>query len=97
MRMFCADRTVAGEYENYITPEHCVPDKPIFVPWESNITLGTLFSFVYGDDYKSVKEVIYLLVDVVAKGGNLAINIGHNLMEEYLDKLCQHYKAWENG
>lgn len=74
--MLCADRTVGGPYENYVTPEQCVPDKPLGIPWESCITLGTSFSFAYEDKYKSPREVVSLLVDIVAKGGNLAINVG---------------------
>lgn len=74
--MLCADRTVGGPYENYITPEQCVPDQPLGVPWESCITLGTSFSFAYEDTYKKPREVILLLIDIVAKGGNLAINVG---------------------
>lgn len=74
--MLCADRTVGGPYENYITPEQCVPEEPLGVPWESCITLGTSFSFAYEDTYKSPREVVCLLVDIVAKGGNLAINVG---------------------
>ena len=74
--MLCADRTVGGPYENYITPEQCVPEKPLNVPWESCITLGTSFSFAYEDTYKSPREVVQLLIDIVAKGGNLAINVG---------------------
>lgn len=74
--MLCADRTVGGPYENYVTPEQCVPDEPLGIPWESCITLGTSFSFAYEDTYKSPREVVKLLVDIVAKGGNLAINVG---------------------
>ena len=74
--MLCADRTVGGKYENYITPEQCVPEEPLNVPWESCITLGTSFSFAYEDSYKSPYEVIKLLTDIVAKGGNLALNVG---------------------
>ena len=74
--MLCADRTVGGMYENYVTPEQCVPDEPLDIPWESCITLGTSFSFVYEDTYKAPREVICLLVDIVVKGGNLALNVG---------------------
>lgn len=74
--MLCADRTIGGVYENYVTPEQCVPEEPLNVPWESCITLGTSFSFAYEDTYKSPREVVTLLADVVAKGGNLAINVG---------------------
>lgn len=74
--MLCADRTIGGPYENYVTPEQCVPDEPLSIPWESCITLGTSFSFRYEDAYKSTREVINLLIDIVVKGGNLAINVG---------------------
>lgn len=71
-----ADRTIGGPYENYITPEQCIPSKPIPVPWESCITMGTSFSFAYEDDYKSTRELIHMLLNIVAKGGNLALNVG---------------------
>lgn len=71
-----ADRTVGGPYENYVTPEQCVPDKPLGIPWESCITIGTSFSFKYEDTYKTPRELVNLLIDVVAKGGNLALNVG---------------------
>ena len=74
--LLSADRTVGGAYENIITPEQTLPEHPLTVPWESCITMGTSFSFRYEDKYKSVRELIHLLVEVVAKGGNLALNIG---------------------
>ncbi len=73
--MLCADRTVGGAYENYVTPEQCVPDKPLNIPWESCITMGNSFSYEYDDTYKDVRQVLGLLIDIVAKGGNLAINV----------------------
>ncbi|WP_020620906.1 alpha-L-fucosidase [Paenibacillus daejeonensis] len=74
--LLTADRTVGGPYENLITPEQTLPDRPLQVPWESCITMGTSFSFKYEDDYKSVRELVHLLVNIVAKGGNLALNVG---------------------
>lgn len=71
-----ADRTVGGPYENYVTPEQCIPAKPLSIPWESCITMGTSFSFNYEDTYKSPKELVHMLINVVAKGGNLALNVG---------------------
>ncbi|MGN0299429.1 MAG: alpha-L-fucosidase [Lachnospiraceae bacterium] len=71
-----ADRTIGGPYENYVTPEQCVPDEPLRIPWESCITMGTSFSFKYEDEYKSPRQIACLLVDIVAKGGNLALNVG---------------------
>jgi len=71
-----ADRTVGGPYENYVTPEQCVPDEPLGIPWESCITMGTSFSFKYEDVYKTPREIANLLMDIVVKGGNLALNVG---------------------
>lgn len=71
-----ADRTVGGKNENFITPEQTIPDHPITVPWESCITLGSSFSYRFDDTYKDAKTVIHMLCDIVAKGGNLALNIG---------------------
>ncbi len=70
------DRTVGGEFENVITPEQSIPDSYIPVPWESCVTIGTGFSFRYEDEYKSPRTLVNMLVDVVCRGGNLALNIG---------------------
>ena len=74
--LLCADRTVGGPYENYVTPEQCVPEEPLLIPWESNISLGDDFSYQFEDHYKTGRQVICLLTDVVVKGGNLAVNVG---------------------
>ena len=71
-----ADRTVGGPYENYVTPELCIPEKPLNIPWESCITLGTQWSYKFDDQYKSPREVVGLLLNIVTKGGNLALNVG---------------------
>ncbi len=71
-----ADRTVGGPYENIVTPEQCVPERPLQIPWESCITMGTSFSFKYEDTYKTPRQLVHMLADIVAKGGNLALNVG---------------------
>ncbi len=73
--LIVADRTAGGEYENYITPEMTIPEDVISVPWESCLTLGQNFHYIYDDDYKSPNELIELLMDIVCKGGNLALNV----------------------
>lgn len=73
--LIVCDRTVGGEYENILTPEQEVPSEALTVPWESCITVGNAFSFHYTDTYKSSHELIMLLINIVAKGGNLALNI----------------------
>lgn len=74
--LIVVDRTVAGEYENYTTPEQTVPNKPLDHPWESCITMGNSWSYVPGDKYKSANEIVNLLVKIVSRGGNLLMNIG---------------------
>jgi len=74
--MLVVDRWVQGEYENYLTPEQKTPEKALTVPWESCITMGGAWGWVPGDNYKSVKELVQLLVRIVAKGGNLLLGVG---------------------
>jgi alpha-L-fucosidase len=70
------DRWVPGEFENYLTPEQKTPDQPCLVPWESCITMGGAWGWVPRDHFKSSRDLIQLLVKVVAKGGNLLLGIG---------------------
>ena len=100
--LILADRTVGGETENYITPEQQVPDHFISVPWESCVTIGRSFSFNYEDDLKSARQLVHILVDIVGKGGNLALNIGAQPDGRLPVKACQRaleLGAWlkENG
>jgi len=74
--LIIVDRTVSGEYENYVTPEQTVPKEPLGCPWESCITMGKSWSYVPRDTYKSSIELVHLLIDVVSRGGNLLLNIG---------------------
>jgi alpha-L-fucosidase len=74
--LLTTDRTVGGLYENYITPEQQIPGDMLDVPWESNLTIGTSFSYAFEDEYKSARTLLHLFLQVVAKGGNLALNIG---------------------
>jgi len=74
--LIVVDRTVGGKYENYRTPEQEIPDKPLDYVWESCLTMGTQWSYKPDDKYKSTRELIHLLVDIVSKGGNLLLNIG---------------------
>ncbi|OGV67604.1 MAG: hypothetical protein A2283_07535 [Lentisphaerae bacterium RIFOXYA12_FULL_48_11] len=74
--LLIVDRTVGGKYENYRTPEQQVPPKPLNYVWESCLTMGKQWSYKPNDQYKSVRELIHLLVDVVSKGGNLLLNVG---------------------
>lgn len=85
------DRTIAGKYENYQTPEQGIPTAQINNPWESCITLGNDWGFTPNDPYKSSATVIHKLVEIVAKGGSLLLGIGPKpdgtLPTEVVDRL----------
>lgn len=74
--LIVVDRTVTGEYENYTTPEQEVPNKPLDHPWETCMTMGNSWSYVPNDHYKSVNQIVQLLVKIVSRGGNLLMNVG---------------------
>jgi len=74
--LIIADRTVGGPYENFVTPEQTIPDKPPNVPWESCITLGNSWKYVCDDQYKSPLDVTRMRDDILAEGGNLLLGIG---------------------
>ena len=67
---------MGGRYENYLTPEQEVPDKPLSHAWETCMTMGDSWSFKPNDKYKSTHRLIQLLVEIVAKGGNFLLNVG---------------------
>lgn len=73
--LICCDRTVGGAYENIVTPEQSIPPEPMDIPWETCMTLGRSFSFHYDDDMKSPTELIHTFLDIVSRGGSLALNI----------------------
>ncbi len=74
--LIVADRTVGGPYENLITPEQLIPDTPLAVPWESCLTMGDSWKYVPHDRNKPVGQLLRMLVEVVAKGGNLLLGTG---------------------
>jgi alpha-L-fucosidase len=74
--LIVVDRAVEGRYQNYRTPEQEVPDRPPDYVWETCMTMATSWSYVPDDVYKSPRELIHTLVSIVAKGGNLLLNIG---------------------
>lgn len=73
--LIVVDRAVHGKNQNYLTPENRVPEKPLPYPWESCIIAGGGWSYSFNANYMSGREAIHTLVDIVAKGGNLLLNI----------------------
>jgi alpha-L-fucosidase len=59
------------------TPEQSIPGAPLPGAWEACMTMGTAWGWQPSDEkYKSVSEIIRLLVQTRARGGNLLLNIG---------------------
>jgi alpha-L-fucosidase len=73
--LIVVDRAVYGKNQNYLTPENRVPEKELPYPWESCIISGGGWSHTKNAKYMSGRQGIQMLVDVVAKGGNLLLNI----------------------
>lgn len=73
--LIVVDRAVPGKNQNYLTPENQIPEATLPFPWESCIIAGGGWSWVPEASYKSGRQTIHILVDIVAKGGNLLLNI----------------------
>lgn len=73
--LIVVDRAVHGKNQNYLTPENRVPEKALPYPWESCIISGGGWSFTPDAKYMSGRDAVHLLVDIVAKGGNLLLNV----------------------
>ena len=95
-QLIVVDRAVHGKNQNYLTPENRVPEKELPYPWESCIISGGGWSHTPNARYMSGREGIQMLVDIVAKGGNLLLNIApgpdgtwqdgaYQLLDEYGD------------
>ena len=95
--LIIADRTVGGEFENFITPEQRIPDKPLNTPWESCLTLGHSWKYVPGEKYKSADKTINMLAEIVAKGGNLLLGVGpdpQGLIPKEADVILRQIGKW---
>lgn len=59
------------------TPEQRLPDRPIPGPWEACFTMGTDWQYKpTNDPHKSGTQIINMLIETRAKGGNLLMNVG---------------------
>ena len=97
--LIVVDRAVYGKNQNYLTPENRVPEKALSYPWESCIIAGGSWSWLPEAKYLSGKEAVHLLVDIVAKGGNLLLNIAPGPQGQWHDgayKLLEEIGQWMN-
>jgi len=74
--LLIVDRWVKSEFENYLTPENRIPEQMIPYPWESCITSTPGWSYTPNAEFKSARQLLNILVNIVSKGGNLLLNIG---------------------
>lgn len=59
------------------TPEQNLPDTPMPGPWEACFTMGTDWQYKpTNDPHKTGTEIINMLIEIRAKGGNFLLNIG---------------------
>jgi alpha-L-fucosidase len=69
----------AGKHFDFTTPEYAQHDAIVDAKWESTRGVGHSFGANHNespDDIVSVTELVRMLVDVVAKNGNLLIGVG---------------------
>lgn len=95
--LIVVDRAVPGKNQNYLTPENRVPEVALPYPWESCIIAGGSWSWVPDAKYMSGHDAVHLLVDIVAKGGNLLLNIApgpDGNWDEGAYKLLDEIGAW---
>ncbi len=95
--LIVVDRAVYGKNQNYLTPENKIPNEPLPYPWESCIISGGGWSYTPDASYMSGREGIQMLVDIVAKGGNLLLNIAPSPEGEWQEAafdLLSEYGDW---
>ncbi|GAA3562088.1 alpha-L-fucosidase [Snuella lapsa] len=92
--LIVVDRAVHGKNQNYLTPENRVPEKTLPYPWESCIISGGGWSYTPNAKYMSAREGIHMLVDVVAKGGNLLLNVAPSPEGEWQQDAYDLLKAY---
>jgi len=73
--LIVVDRAVYGKNQNYLTPENRVPEEALPYPWESCIIAGGGWSWTPNAKYMTGRQAVHMLIDIVAKGGNLLYNI----------------------
>jgi alpha-L-fucosidase len=71
-------RPIATPLGDFGTPEQRVPETGLpGVDWESCITMNRNWGYNSHDhDFKSVADLVKLLVETASKGGNLLLNVG---------------------
>ena len=99
--LIVANRTVGDAYEDFITPEHQIPDEPLDQPWESCLVIAQNWKYHPRDRYKPTIEILEMLVDIISKSGNLLLGVGPTPEGEFppeaVERLAGHPLAARTG
>ena len=67
------------KHGGYYTTEYAAGMEDGAHPWEENRGMGASYGLnraERADDYKSARELVFVLIDLVSRGGNLLLNVG---------------------
>jgi alpha-L-fucosidase len=71
---------VGNDFGDYIVPgDNRIPDEGVTYdrPWETVGTLNNSWGYKHFDnDWKSVEELLFWIVEIASKGGNYMLNVG---------------------
>ncbi len=95
--LLIVDRTIRGRHENYQTPERSIPEKQLTHPWESCIPLSSDWGWIPDAKFKTADQVAALLIEVVAKGGNLLLGVGptpEGIIQPEVEEILKEVGVW---
>ncbi len=85
--LISVDRACRNKNENYQTPEGVVPPTQRNIPWETCYPMDA-WGWKANPNYKTSNAIVAMLIEVVAKGGNLLLGVGPT-PEGEIDALAQ--------
>lgn len=91
--LIVVDRAVPGPEQNYLTPENQIPEETLPYPWETCMPMSSSWSYTPNAPYKPARQLIHLLVDIVAKGGNFLLNVAPGPDGEFDDEAYDRLNA----
>jgi alpha-L-fucosidase len=68
-----------GQYGGYFTTEYGSGFESGLYAWEESRAIGRSYGYnriERGEDYASARELIYMLIDIVSRGGNFLLDVG---------------------
>jgi alpha-L-fucosidase len=78
-QIIVTDRIANGFGDYLITGDNTIPASSVTItrPWETVGTLNNSWGYKsYDNDWKTPKEILFWLIEIVSKGGNYMLNIG---------------------